>query len=553
MDLLTLAIAVSTVLSARSVNLTIQQFGAKGDGVSDDGPAFRAAFAALAVSGGGTLTVANTGKPYLVGSWDPTPHDGILFVALLPSNVTLTGTGTIQIKNNIYPTATDGTGGVYYGVSLFGSLGSSNITVSTLTFDMNGQHNLQPPGLPHIMNTFRFYSARNVTVQGVTVRNSPGHNMIVFQQPSGDGAVVKNSTFSVGGHGIPGNSLNSDFSFLYSEWSHTQFLNNTVHQDASNDHASGGIEIHGSHSLAQGNKIENCNPAFWIASTPGAVDDVTVTANTITNANRGIAFWTGDSLSNVQITKNSISVHYNPVFTQLYGLGDDAAGIITPYLYATYTGQYTSSTANGSVIRNLTIKNNTIYSSDGALPVNTQPGIVLQGVQNALITGNIINNLGSSGIVVYGSPWGESNVVINRNTVSNIGLNNSSSGHQAILLNTTGVSVTPAMSAFNAANIVIFGNTMTRTGTLPTMGCSFAWPLGHVRNVVIGYNQLANIGPPLGGAQAYDASVINRDPVETVSQTPPATCATGDITWRVAKDVLSGWMCDSGTWNTFGQ
>ena len=197
--------------------------------MSDDAPAFRAAFAALATSGGGTLTVPDTGKPYLIGSWDPTPHDGLLFVALMPSNVTLTGSGLIKMKDSIYATPTDGSGGVYYGLNLFGSLGSSNITVSNLRFDMNGQRNPQPPGLPHIMNTFRFYGAgKNVTVQNVTVTNSPGHNMIVFQQANGDGAIVRNSTFSVGGRGVPGNTLNSDFSFLYSEWSHTQFLNNTI-------------------------------------------------------------------------------------------------------------------------------------------------------------------------------------------------------------------------------------------------------------------------------------------------------------------------------------
>src|SRR5262249_6956347 len=168
----------------------------------------------------------------------------------IPSNVTLTGDGVIKIKDSIYPSPTDGSGGVYYGVNLFGSFGASNITISGLTFDMNGRKNLQPAGLPHIMNTFRFYHGSNFIIQNINVKDSAGHNMVVFQETSGDGAVFKDSTFSVGGRGIVGNSLNSDFSFLYSEWAHTQFLNNRIYQDPSNDHASGGIEIHGSHSLA---------------------------------------------------------------------------------------------------------------------------------------------------------------------------------------------------------------------------------------------------------------------------------------------------------------
>ena len=542
--------------NASGASLNIQQFGGKGDGVSDDAPAFRAAFAALANIGGGTLTVPDTGKPYLVGSWDPTPRDGLLFVALIPPNVTLTGTGVIKMKDDVYPTPTDGSGGVYYGLNLFGAFGSSNITVSYLSFDMNGQNNLQPSGLPHIMNTFRFYGvATNVIVQNVTISNSPGHNMIVFEASlgAGDGAIVKNSTFSVGGHGIPGNILNSDFSFLYSEWSHTQFLNNTIHQDPSNDHASGGIEIHGSHSVAIGNRIENCNPAFWLASTPIAVDDVVVSNNKIINANRGIAFWSGDnSLSNIQLTGNWISIHYNPVFTQLYGLGDDAAGIVTPYLYAATIGQYVSGTADGSVIRNLTITGNTISSSDGKLAVNTQPGIVIQGVQNALIAGNTISHMGSNGIVVFGSPWGDNNIVVDRNNLQDVGLNTTQFGHEGILVDTNGSSVVPVSSVFDAANIIIFGNTMTQTGTgIQTVGYSLNWAQGHMHNLVVGANGLNVV---VGGPQMADGAMITRDPVETVGplnvQSP---CVTGDITWQVAKDVMSGWLCDAGTWTVFGR
>jgi hypothetical protein len=547
--------ALGAVRTARVSTLTIQQFGAKGDGLSDDAPAFRAAFAALASSGGGTLTVPNTGHSYLMGSWDPTPHDGLLFVALIPANVTMIGGGVIAIKDNIYPTPTDGTNGVYYGVNLFGSLGNSNISISNLTFDMNGQKNLQPAGLPHIMNTFRFYGARNVTVLNVTIKNSPGHNMIVFEQASGDGAIVKNSTFSVGGHGIPGNTLNSDFSFLYSEWSHTQFLNNTIQQDPSNDHASGGIEIHGSHSVAQGNRISYCNPAFWVASTPAAVDDVIITGNIITNANRGIAFWSGDSspLTNIQITGNSIGIHYNPVFTQLYGLGDDAAGIITPYLCAAYTGRYVSATADGAGMSNLSIINNTIYSLDGPLSANTEPGIVLQGVHNALVAGNTIHNMGSNGIVLYGSPWGGSNIIIDRNNLRDIGLNNTAWGHEGILVNTLGSSVQPVMTMFDAGDIVIFGNSMTQTFTGTLTQYSFSWPAGHMRNLVLGLNQLINTAPTAAGLQALDAGVINRSPVETVSPVPTqGGCSTGDIIWRVAKDVMSGWLCDGG-WQAFGK
>jgi hypothetical protein len=545
-----------TTLCAGQAGLIVtpQQFGAKADGISDDAPAFRAAFAALAASGGGQLIINNTGRPYVMGSWDATPRDGLLFVALIPSNVTITGNGTIKIKDNIYPYPTDGTGGVYYGINLFGAFSKSNITISGLTFDMNGQNNLQPPGLPHIMNTIRFYSGANVVIASVTIKNSPGHNMIVLEDNAGDGAVIRDSVFSVGGHGVRGNTLNSDFSFLYSEWGHTQFVNNTIFQDPSNDHASGGIELHGSHGLAQGNRIENCNPAIWIASTPGAVDDVIVTHNTIVNANRGIAFWVGAGvLSNVIVSSNTISVHYNPVFTYLYGLGDDAAGIIVPWLGAWYSGQYASWTANGAPIRNLTIKGNTIYSSDGMLGLNTMPGISIHGVHDALIADNIIHDVGSNAIELRGSPWGNRNVIIARNDLRNFGLSPSVAGHEAIAITTTGASAVPAAAGFDSTNVVIFANNLVGAPNITSQSFYFGWTQGRMFNLTTGINTTSNILTPAGGAQTARDGIAMRVPVEFVGSQPlQSPCMTGDIIWRTAPDTLDGWICAGGAWEVIG-
>ena len=125
-----------------------------------------------------------------------------------------------------------------------------------------------------------------------------------------------------------------------------------------------------------------------------------------------------------------------------------------------------SGTATSSLIRNLTITGNTIFSSDGQLAVNTQAGIVIQGVQNALIANNTVSNMGSNGIVVLGSPWGDNNIVIDRNNLKNIGLNKTPVGHEGILIDTHGSSVVPVRSVFDSANIIIFGNTMTTLGEL---------------------------------------------------------------------------------------
>jgi hypothetical protein len=110
----------------------------------------------------------------------------------------------------------------------------------------------------------------------------------------------------------------------------------------------------------------------------------------------------------------------------------------------------------------------------------------------------------------------------------------------------------PAMSVFDSANIIIFGNTMNQTGTaIQTIGYSFNWTEGHMANLVVGSNGLSVV---VVGPQVADSAMITRDPVETVGplngQSP---CVTGDITWQMAKDVMSGWLCDVGTWKVFGQ
>ena len=74
-----------------------------------------------------------------------------------------------------------------------------------------------------------------------------------------------------------------------------------------------------------------------------------------------------------------------------------------------------------------------------------------------------------------------------------------------------------------------------------------------MRNVVVGSNQLTNVIPMRRGEEKFERAVITRDPVETISSAPSTSCMTGDIIWSVAKDVMSGWLCDTGVWKVFGK
>jgi hypothetical protein len=79
-----------------------------------------------------------------------------------------------------------------------------------------------------------------------------------------------------------------------------------------------------------------------------------------------------------------------------------------------------------------------------------------------------------------------------------------------------------------------------------------------MHNLVVGTNQLSNVASVLVQqqpvAQVAGNEMTVRNPVEIVGALNlQNTCTTGDITWRVAQDVMSGWLCDWGTWKLFGQ
>jgi hypothetical protein len=288
--------------------ISVSEFGAKGDGITDNTLAIKTAILSLRSTGGTLFFPKGT---YIIGK--PSPGEGgYLNNYMLPliSNLTLEGTGemsVLKIKDNLLSNTDDTLGNAH----LMAGKGLVNVTIRNMTIDGNGKNNLTPPG--HIRNAiFISLDADNIIIENNVLKNCAGHNMIVT---SGKKAVIRNNRLLNGGHYVGSqveNKHNSDFSFMYIASSNSLISGNIITQedpDIALRGWTGGIEIHGSNSSAVYNSIKGCNPAVYIVNDVNS-SNIEVSKNNFEKCLRGVVFWNTDfTMRNVSITDNNIALY----------------------------------------------------------------------------------------------------------------------------------------------------------------------------------------------------------------------------------------------------
>ena len=174
--------AFDNVLKLNGLAVNVKEYGAKGDGLTDDAAAINAAIAAVSAAGGGTVFI-------------PKGEYGFVTTQLNPAdNVTLLGEGRKSVLKFIVNTNT-GTG-AGSGIAIIRSNGSApysptltNFYVRSLTFDGS-------LGYPANSNT----SPTQITVRqwGVLLTNIEFNNVAVtdcfFEQLSGGSVVLTSGT-----------------------------------------------------------------------------------------------------------------------------------------------------------------------------------------------------------------------------------------------------------------------------------------------------------------------------------------------------------------------
>lgn len=424
--------------SGAAQGVDVRTFGASGDGVTDDAPAIRRALA----SADAVHIPAGT---YLLGSY-ATPRTTLIdadFVFSLRDGQTITADPGAVFK------MADGSitgSSAAWGGNVFLADKVHDVTISGLTLDLNGPHNLVPAGRTITGYGLYTYAGQHIRLTGVTMLDTPGQNYVVAQA-GGDDIRVEKSTFRNGGTSVPGNTHQTDFSALYFTATDVVVDGITITHDHAPFNYSGGVELHGSHQSVTHSRIEKSWPAVYIgpdANTGGPTQqDVTVACNTFLDVGRGVVF-NADGTKNidqVQLVRNDITLRKYDAFRSEPTRGidqDKPTGRNWTYHH---------------IITGLTVGQNRIEDADGS----ADAAVRLSQVQSATIVDNDLRNIAGSALDLEGSPWGTKNVDFERNSVDWLG----STPAQAVTLSLGGSSTKPAVPAFTAENITVAHNRIT--------------------------------------------------------------------------------------------
>lgn len=427
----------------------VRQYGATGDGRTDDTAAIQAAINAVPVSGGTIIFPPGT---YIVA---PTKTKGIV----LRSNLRIVGSGAqsvIRIKDHSgdWP-------------SLF-SLKSSNdavenVTFEDLTFDSNILNNPES----------RIDESKQETYQ-TFIYITAGHDLHVhrcrFAPYSGVWAV------SLNGKAVRDCSvIDCYFRFVMRE-SNPDYDNSAVYMEGSNYTLSGNrfesiptpyhearacMEAHGGPAAVFSNTSVGYQTILNIVGSyvdGGNSSDITCHDNVAKDALIGILIWptTPNNLKNVTVTNNTIEV------AQLKHGTADTGGVSVVFSHEA-KGEASNITITGNTIRfqdeGLGRPGNFYYNSAGVALHN------LGGTVGAVIEGNMIERAPGPGVVIGLPEPGKrvfQNVRVVKNTIINPGQN---LGFPVVFR--AGILVNSS-----ASQIEITGNTIT--DTFPVRRCPAA-------------------------------------------------------------------------------
>ena len=388
--------------------LNVKKFGAKGDGISDDTRFIQDAINA-AVPGTATTIFFPKGV-YRIASWQRTANYLENYSLLIKSNLLFTGEGKasiIRIANHVYDAPdTMANAHVFYGVDI------ADTRFENLSIDMNGANNLVPKGVIKNHTAIFIYLGRNVSISQIWIKNCAGCNMIDIK---GDGhkLLIEKCTLLNGGNyvGTPiANEHQFDFSFIYSEWDSTTVQQNTIEQqniEIALANYTGGIEMHGSNSVAQNNVITGCFPGIYITSSRGVLTHMEVAFNQFSQCLKGVSLWVMNPMQDINIHDNTIELTHSRRLVL-----PSSAGIEIPNGNAS---EYSAANANNGAVSGLRITGNKINSVVGTDKPDKSSGIMLHSVQQSSISGNTITGMNYGGIVLSGSKWGMKDVSITGN------------------------------------------------------------------------------------------------------------------------------------------
>jgi len=291
--------AVLRTLQARLRDrISVIDFGATGDGVTDDRAAIQLAITAAAVLGKTLFVPAGTYR--LTKGASQSAESGTVYPCLtMTSNMHILAEpgATFKLAN------TQSTNGAPLNIPMFFSNGVlQNISFRNLTIDQNGANNL----INGLNNTFAHIMfsgtpagvaarASNVYIDGCKFINTPGVTCIGMAQTETVGAtlgtnwVIKNCLFE-------NNGLDSaDHSSIYALADDVVCDGNTFTADTMAEATGGQVayEFHGSNQRFVNNKVKNYYQGVWVAANKTSDCDNNIVANNVFSpiSDYGVGFY----------------------------------------------------------------------------------------------------------------------------------------------------------------------------------------------------------------------------------------------------------------------
>ena len=517
--------AISTVLP--------QWWGALGDGVQDDAPALRKAMA----TGRNVYLIGGT---YLMDSVDAAfNYDGNAWVLKFTnSNQKLSGGPRASIK---FGAGMVDEGGQTYGAGLLLVSSVTDLEISGILFDMNGENNLV--GAVGVRNciALKVVDSNRVKIKDNHFYNCPGHNGITTDLTSYQ-IQIESNIFTNGGTSIPGNINQGDWSAIYCESDETVVSNNIIIHEAVPFAPAGGIEFHGSRMVGKGNIIKNSYPGIYIGGFTGHdISDLNISGNVMQDCRAGIMF-SGHLIRRCNIIGNTIHLNRDQ-FTD-YTVDQSCVGI-----WQHHDGTNVYATHFGSLI-DCNISDNTIVQTDIPSADQTGTGMLFATVDGLMVSNNIIRNVAATGVIFRGTPWGTKNVQFIGNSIHDFGQNTTAYAHYAMQLS-FGMTFTAPPDAgdteSNVWNMLIEGNSFSKTtGIAEDRTFWTMWNAASiVDGLVIRQNKYSNIGtlyetaggyvPSLGHtAQGATASVADGGTItHGLGATPAVVTAVGSVAGEI--------------------
>jgi hypothetical protein len=413
-----------------------QWWGARGNGIQDDGVALQWAIDSVYAAGGGLVRLP-------AGTYLLNHISGPYYALKARNRVSVAGEGlhsVLKVGERLRQ-ATRGVAVIYNHEELV-----SNCRYSNFVVDYNGKNN------PRLASWGKDAKASEVSrmgaefasdmiIDGVHFKDVSGaHCIWIGNHPINQQNIVRNCVVSNVGQSIPGNQL-TDHSSIYIGGRNAQVSGNVFRNPTPCD-ISTAIEIHSSDTIVINNSVQNYSTAINIAGEANHCSNVIITNNIFRNSRNGVVIWhyTPYRMDNIAISGNIISVR------------ETDSSPYPPAMGIIYGGGYVTSKAN---LRGLKISGNILFQETTTSPNrNPNTAIHVESVDDLNITGNTIYDFNGEAVYVQSrsKEQGMRGVLISENMIKNVGLTSTQERKRAIVLNSY------PTTAGHIADVMIHGN-----------------------------------------------------------------------------------------------